>query len=225
MLFFEVHNQGVSVVFDVHVEIKGIANTDIAKEWRPGLRRPYTEPYRAIHPGEERRFPIAGYDFLKDAVGDELSVTLFYTEAGGTRRRSTRTHYIDDFANTYTKPAPNQKELATIGTALEAIAKELSELNRSTSDFVERTTHPSGLNLSLTTLTALTKGGETKWPGGHMDMLAIAEVLDVDQETAWTIWEKLYGAFHMLSGTNTPLDQIDLSDEVREKVKTLLKLP
>ena len=58
-----------------------------------------------------------------------------------------------------------------------------------------------------------------------MDMLAIAEVLDVDQETAWTIWEKLYGAFHMLSGTNTPLDQIDLSDEVREKVKTLLKLP
>jgi len=47
----------------------------------------------------------------------------------------------------------------------------------------------------------------------------------VDFETAVKIQQEVFGAAHYLGGRNTPLDEIDLPDQVKNKIRQYLKLP
>ena len=223
IMFLEIRNDGIAPIFDAHVEFQGIDNADIAGSWSPGLTRPYTEPFRILHPGESRSFPVADSLFFEQEIDDELRISLLYSDVSGKNHKIEQIHYLKDFRSTHSRPDPNQRQLVAIVKALENISRELRDLKSKTSKFVDSVTHPSGLNLSLTTLTALTNSGETKWPGYALEVAAISELLNVDHSTAAKIQYEHYAAHHLISGQNLSLEELDVSDDVKEKIRKLLK--
>lgn len=222
---FAITNEGIGAVFNVWIEIDGIENSAIAKFWTPGLGRPYTEPFRIIHPGENRNFLGAGFDFFQDHLEDRMDVTLHYADADENQHRKTYTYYLKDFHSTIRLSSPQEKLLEQGTKNLEKLERTLSELARDIHEIRERAFHPSGFNLSRTTLAVLSGEENVKWPGEALSFQALAEVLDVDFETAAKIQQEIFGAAHYLGGRNTPVDEIDLPDQVKNKIRQYLKLP
>lgn len=223
LFLIEILNTGSSAIFNIEIAISGISNSEIAAEWNPALGRPYSEPFKVMYPGETRRFPASGFDVLRNKLGDKMSVTLFYTDSNGTTHRSTTDYYLEDFAGDWRQPAPLQDQLETIGSALEKIEREINSLNRHIQKFVDRTTHPSGLSLSLSTLEAITDGANIKWPGADLEPDTLAELLDVDSETAFKIYKGLYRASHFMGGTTKTLEELDIPEAVKDKVRSIFR--
>lgn len=222
---FVIANEGIGAVFNVWIQIDGIENSAIAKIWTPGLGRPYTEPFRIIHPGENRNFPGAGFNFFHDHLEDRMDVTLHYADADGNQHTKTYTYYLKDFHSTIRVSSPSEKLLEQGVNNLEKLERRLSDLTRDIHEIRERAFHPSGFNLSRTTLSVLAGEENVKWPGEALSFQALAEILDVEFETAIKIQQEVFGAAHYVGGRNVPLDEIDLADQVKNKIRQHLKLP
>lgn len=222
---FVIANEGIGAVFNVWIQIEGIENSAIAKIWTPGLGRPYTEPFRIIHPGENRSFPGAGFNFFHDHLEDRMDVTLHYADADGNKHSKTHTYYLKDFQNTIRMSSPSERLFEQGVSNLEKLERRLSDLARDIHEIRERAFHPSGFNLSRTTLSVLAGDENVKWPGEALSFQALAEILDVDFETAIKIQQEVFGAAHYIGGRNVPLDEIDLADQVKNKIRQHLKLP
>ncbi|MFD1703601.1 helix-turn-helix domain-containing protein [Methylopila henanensis] len=222
---FVISNEGIGAVFNVWIQIDGIENSTIAKIWSPGLGRPYTEPFRIVHPGERRTFLGASFDFFQEKLGDRMHLTLHYADFDENVHRKYYTYYLKDFDSTITLRSTTEKLLDSGVKNIEKLERRISELARDIHEIRERAFHPSGLNLSKTTLSVLAGKKDIKWPGESLSFQALAEVLDVDSETAIKIQEKLFGAHHYVGGRNVSLNEIDLADEVKNKIRQLLKFP
>jgi hypothetical protein len=85
--------------------------------------------------------------------------------------------------------------------------------------------YPTGLNLSKTALQALSGKSDWKWPGQSMSYAALAEVLEVDIGTALRIQQDLFGNHHFLGAVDSALDDIDVPNEVKSRIRQLISLP
>lgn len=222
---FSIKNEGLGNIFDVSIQIEGIENSSIAEAWNPGLDRPYTEPFRIIHSGETRNFLGVGFNFLEERLQDQMNVKLFYADEEGKQHQRTYTYYLKDFRSTFRLKSPNEEVLENGVKQLEKIERTLGDLSRDIKSIRESAFHPTGINFSSTTLTTLKSDKEVKWPGEFLTFQALAEVLGVDMSTAVKIQRELFGAAHYVGGVNRPLDEIDLPDEVKERIRQRLILP
>lgn len=224
-ILFAITNEGIDAVFNVWIEVDGIENSAIAQVWTPGLGRPYSEPFRTIHSGEKRVFLGAGFDFFQRHLEDRMDVTLHYEDADQNNHRKTCTYYLQDFQSSVRMSSP-QEELIKAGTeSLEKLERKLSDLARDIHEIRQRAFHPTGINLSRTTLSVLSGEENVKWPGEALSFQALAEILDVDLETAIKVQEEIFGATHYVGKRNTSLDESDLPDQVKNKIRQYLKLP
>lgn len=222
---FEIENTGIGPIFDIWIAIEGIENNAIAREWTPGLSRPYTDPFKIIHPKEKRSFPGAGFHFFQNHLEDQMDITLHYTDEDEKKHQQTYTYYMKDFDSTTRFKAP-QEELIEQGVQnLERLEKTLSNLSRDIHEMRESAFLPSGFNLSKTTLSFLAGEENVKWPGSALSFQALAEILEVDFETALKIQREVFGAAHYVGGQNTPLKEVELPEEVKEKIAHRLVLP
>ncbi|WP_095091023.1 ATP-binding protein [Mesorhizobium sophorae] len=222
---FSIKNDGLGHVFDVSIQIEGIENTSIVQQWVPGgFDRPYTEPFRIIHSGETRNFLGAGFEFLQGHLDDRMDVHLHYTDEDGKQHQKTYTYYLKDFHSTYRMKSPNEEVLEQGIKRLENIERTLTSLSRDIKAMHENAFHPTGLNFSRTTLTALSNRADVKWPGRFLTIQALAEVLEIDIETALRIQRELFGASHYFGGANKPLEDIDLPDDIKERIRQRLIL-
>ncbi|MER8577663.1 ATP-binding protein [Mesorhizobium sp. M1423] len=222
---FSIRNEGLGHIFDVSIQIAGIENANIAQEWTPGLERPYTEPFRIIHSGETRNFLGAGFEFLRDRLEDRMDVELRYTDEDRKEHQKTYTYYLKDFHSTYGIKSPNEEVLEQGIKRLANIERILSDLSRDLKVMRESAFHPTGLNFSRTTLAALSKSPDMKWPGQFLTFQALAEILEIDIESALTVQSELFGASHYLGGVNKPLQDIDLPNDIKERIRQRLILP
>lgn len=222
---FSIRNDGLGHIFDVSIRIDGVENLSIAQQWTPGLDRPYTEPFRIIHSGETRNFLGAGFEFLRELLDDRMDVHLHYTDEDGKEHQKTYTYYLKDFHSTYRIKSPNEEVLEQGIKRLENIERTLTNLSRDVKTMQENAFHPTGLNMSRTTLTALSNRADVKWPGQFLTFQALAEVLEIDIESALTIQRELFGAWHHFGGVNKPLADIDLPDDVKERIRQRLIVP
>ena len=224
-IIFEVENTGIGPIFDIWVSIEGIENNVIASEWTPKLNRPYTEPFKIIHSKEKRNFPGAGFQFFQHHLEDRMDVTIYYTDEDEKQHQKNYTYYLKDFDSTTRLRTP-QEELIEKGVQnLEKLERTLSNLSRDIHEMRESAFLPSGFNLSKTTLSVLAGEENVKWPGAVLSFQALAEILEVDFETALEIHRKLFGATHYVGGKNTPLEEIEFPDDVKEKILQRLVLP
>ncbi|QDL91085.1 ATP-binding protein [Paroceanicella profunda] len=222
---FAIENEGLEAIFDVWIDVKGIENSDIAKVWTPGLGRPYTEPFRIIHPGERRNFLGAGFDFFEEQLDDRMDVTLNYTDDENVVHGITYTYYLKDFHSTARLRTPHEELLDQGIKKLEKLERALSDLARDIREIRECAFHPTGLNLSKTTLSVLAGEEGVKWPGEALTFQALAELLEVDFETAIKIQQEIFGATKYVGGKNTPLGDAKLPEQVKEKILQQLALP
>ena len=222
---FSINNEGIESIFDASIQVDGIENTSIAQQWSPGLTRPYTEPFRVIHSGETRHFPGAGFEFFQRNLEDRMEVSLHYTDEFGKSHQRSYTYFLKDFHNTHSLKVRSEELLSQGVKQLERIDQSIADLVNNIKLIRESAFHPTGLNLSRTTLAALSNQAEIKWPGESLSYEAIAEVLEIDIDTAIKIQRELFGASCFIGGTNKALEDIDLPDDVKERICQRLILP
>lgn len=222
---FEIENTGIGPLFDIWITVEGIENNSIAREWTPGLSRPYTDPFKIIHPKEKRSFPGAGFHFFQNHLEDRLDITLHYTDEDEKKHQHTYTYYLKDFGSTTRLKAPQEKLIEQGVRSLERLEETLSNLSRDIREMRESAFLPSGFNLSKTTLSFLAGEENVKWPGSALSPQALAEILEVDIETALKIQREVFGATHYVGGQNTLLKEVELPEEVKEKITHRLVLP
>lgn len=222
---FAVTNEGIEAVYNVWIKVDGIENSAIAKAWSPGLGRPYTEPFRIISPGETLDFLGAGFNFFQEHLEDRMEITLFYSDANELQHSKSYTHYLKDYSSTIVLTSPMQAAIDNGVDKLEKLFQKISELTRDIHEIRQRAFHPSGINLSKTTLSILSGETDVKWPGEILSYDALAEILEVDAETALKIQREIFGANTYLGGRNIPLGDADLPDDIKSKIRQRLNLP
>ncbi len=222
---FSIKNEGIGPIFDTSIQIEGVENASIAQQWSPGLSRPYTEPFRIIHPGETRHFPCAGFQFFQKHLEDRMDVHLHYADKDGNKCQKSYTYYLKDFHTTFRLKAPYEEVLEQGVKQLERIERTLTDVANDAKTIRERAFHPTGLNFSKSTLDTLIKGAAVKWPGEFLSYEAIAEILEVDIETALKIQQELFAVSQYIGGKNKALKDIELPDDIKERVRQRLILP
>ena len=222
---FTIKNQQSTPIYDVDIKVSGITNASIAEQWSPGLSRPYTEPFKIIHPGDSFSFLGAGYEFFAKQLKDEMKVTLSYSDVDGGLHQTEYFYFLKDLESRVTKKTPLETALAEGFKHLEGIKDSLSRISDTMRDIKESAVHPTGLNLSKTTLSALAGREDFKWSGPHLSFQALAEVLEVESDEAYEIYRGLFGASHYVGGSNKSIDELELSDEVKAKILKKLTIP
>jgi|GEM_PF-5483732 len=222
---FSIENEGLGHIFDVSIQIDGIENTTLARQWTPGLDRPYTEPFRTIHSGETRHFLGASFEFMQSKLDDRMDIHLFYKDEDRKQHQKTYTYFLKDFHSTVRLKTPIEEALGEGVKQLEKIEQSLTKLSRDVKIMQERAFHPTGLSLSKTTLGVLSQGANVTWPGQFLTFEALAEVLEIDIGTALKIQHELFAEFHLAGGISKPLDEIDLPDDVKERIRQRLIMP
>ncbi|PBB52314.1 MULTISPECIES: hypothetical protein [Mesorhizobium] len=154
-----------------------------------------------------------------------MDVHLQYTDEDGKQHQKTYTYYLKDFHSTYRIKSPNEEVLEQGIKRLENIERTLTNLSRDIKTMQESAFHPTGLNFSRTTLATLSSRAEMKWPGQFLTFQALAEVLEIDVESALRIQNEIFGASHYQGGVNKPLEDIDLPDDIKERIRQRLILP
>ncbi|MEO1243966.1 MAG: ATP-binding protein [Pseudomonadota bacterium] len=222
---FSIKNEGIGPIFDVSVQIEGVENTTIAQQWTPGLGRPYTEPFKIIHSGETRYFLSAGFEFFQKHLEDRMNVCLYYTDEDEKKHQKNFTYYLQDFHNTFSPNAPYKDVFEKGIKQLERVERTITDLANNAESIQDSAFHPTGLNFSKTTLAVLSNRAEVMWPGEFLSYEGIAEVLEIDIETALKIKRELFGASHHIGGENKALEEIDLPDDIKKRIRQRLILP
>lgn len=224
LINFSIRNDGIVPVFDISISIDGIDNKELSEQWTPDLGRPYTEPFKVIYPEGEQKFLGAGFEFFQKKLMDSFRFKVLFSDELGGRHEKEYQHYLRDYEASQRQQTKTEKSLQDIGKQLESVSKALQELSQFARSMGESVVHPSGLNLSKTTLEAISQKSDWKWTGKNLSPMALAEVLEVSQEAAFKIYEGLYGNYHFLGGRNGSLSELDVDDDVKEKIRRLLVL-
>lgn len=225
LINFIVKNDGNVPVYDISIDIDGIDNREIANDWTPPLQRPYLEPFKVLHPGSEYYFLGSGYEFFQKKLSDTFIVKVLFSDADGGNHSKSYTHYLKDFESTQKRMPNSEKLLKSIEKQLKGIGKPLEDLVHVIKAANESVVHSSGLNLSNTTLTALSKNREWKWSGRDMSIMGLAEVLEIDTDTALKIHRQLFGGFNYVGQKDVDLSEIDIDDEIKAKIRERLIIP
>jgi len=225
LINFSIRNDGIVPIFDVSLSIEGVDNEDLAAQWTPGLGRPYIEPFKVIYPEGEQNFLGAGFEFFKRKLTDSLMFTVSFSDELGGKHEKNYQHYLRDYEASQRQQTKTEKSLEDIGKQLESVSKALKELSQFAKSMGESVLHPSGLNLSKTTLQAISQKSDWKWAGENLSPMALAEVLEIRQEDAFKIYEGLYGSYHFMGGRSSDLSDLDVDDDVKEKIRRLLVIP
>lgn len=222
---FAIENSGSEPIFDVKIRIPGVENIEIAHQWNPGLRRPYTEPFKQLNSGEHRHFPGGGYEIFVEKLHDRMIVAVDYCDSQGRSYTNETVYFLKDLDTTVRERGPFEG-FAKDGVAqLRILNDRLREISRSLTDIKESAFSSSGLALSKTTLEAILGNSELKWPGWLLNYNALSEILDVDITTALKIQQQLFAEHHLVGGQNVSLDDFDVSDEVKDKIRRRLNFP
>jgi hypothetical protein len=64
-----------------------------------------------------------------------------------------------------------------------------------------------------------------KWPGWVLSYEALSEILEIELGAAIEIQRFLFGEFHLISGRNRDLDELNVSDELKQRIRERLILP
>lgn len=225
LINFRIRNEGLSPVFDVSMTVEGIEGEDIAKQWTPGLNRPYTEPFKVIHPDSELSFLGGGFDFFQKELADSFVTIVKFSDERGIVHKERRQYYLKDFEAAQMPETKTEKSLHEIKEQVSKIGDALRDLANIARSINESAFHASGLNLSGTTLSALSGNQNWKWAGENLSFLALAEILDISSDDAVKIWHKMYGAHHLMGGRNVSVDDLNVDEEVKAKIRTHLKPP
>lgn len=225
LINFRIRNEGLSPVFDVSMSVEGIKSEDIAKHWTPELNRPYTEPFKVIHPDSDLSFPGGGFDFFKKQLTDSFVTIVKFSDERGIEHEERRQYYLKDLATTQIPQTRTEKSLGEIKEQVSKIGEALQELASIARTISESAFHASGLNLSGTTLGALSGDENWKWAGENLSFLALAEILDISSDDAIKIWQEMYGANHLVGGRNVSVDDLNVDEGIRAKIRAHLKPP
>lgn len=221
-IFFKIINKGDAPIFDVRFGIIGIENREIANSWRPALDRPYLSPFRKISPREERTFLGSGYEFFSEKLNDDFTIFIKYRDEHGYSYTHQEVYYLQDLVALPHVASRQEKQFEDLVDEIKKINRNLSEVSSSLKRISELAVHPSGLALSKTSLTALGASENLKWPGWALDYRAIAEILEIDESTALKITHTLFASHNLMGGENKCLDEIDVSEEVKARIRSRL---
>lgn len=222
LINFTIRNEGFVPVFDISINVDGIDNSEIASQWSPPLGRPYSEPFRVLYPESEHHFLGSGYDFFQKKLTDSFVVNLTFTDSEGVAHKKIYQHYLKDYEGTQTQRTNSEKIMKGIETQLTGVNETLRGLLNANKNMNESFVHSSGLNLSKTTLDALSKSQDWKWSGANLSPMALAEVLEVDTDTAYKVYRGLYGQQHIMGGRNIDLSELDVDEDVKDKIQKKL---
>jgi len=204
------------------VHFDKISAQEISSHWEPNVERPYVEPFRIIHQDEKIRFLGADFGFFKVKSIDELTVSVSFSDKDGFAHISNKKIFIKDYDSSSTPRTYAERSFEKIEGQLSKIGKGLEDLVQISRKFGETVVHSSGLNLSNTSLSALSQKTSWKWNGKNLSAQGLAEVLEVDMQTAMKIWAELYGETHFMHGQSVNLEQLDVAKEVKEKIRERL---
>lgn len=222
LINFTIRNEGLVPVFDISISIEGVDNSEIAAQWSPPLGRPYSEPFRVLYPESEHHFLGSGYDFFQKKLTDSFVVNLTFKDSEGRAHNKVYQHYLKDYEGSQTQRTNSERILNGIETQLTGINKSFEGFLNATKAMKEAFVHPSGLNLSKTTLGALSKKQNWKWSGENLSVMALAEVLEIDNDSAYKVYQGLFGGHHFMGGRNLDLSKLDVDEGTREKIRTKL---
>lgn len=221
-IFFKIMNRGDAPIFDVRFGIIGIENKEIANSWRPPLDRPYLSPFRKIAPREERTFLGSDYEFFSEKLTDDFTIFIEYRDEHGYSHTHQEVYYLQDLVALPHVASRQEKKFEDLVDEVKKASRELSEISSSLKRISQLAIHPSGLALSKTSLTALGASENLKWPGWALDFRAIAEILDIDESAALKLTHTLFAAHNLIGGENKSLDEIDVSEEVKKRIRSRL---
>ncbi|MBL4645633.1 MAG: hypothetical protein COA52_15120 [Hyphomicrobiales bacterium] len=223
---FSIINNGFASIHDIFIEVKDVPNSSIAQTWSPALERPYTEPFKVIQPAETRHFPGTAFEFFKERLNDKMEIVLNFSEQNGIQHKQNYVYSLKDFESaSSTKKTTSEILLERELKVLEGTQQVLRELSNTMKAIQESSVHSSGLNLSNTTLKALTGQENWKWSGQNMSFSALAEVLEIDVATAVEVQRELFGEYVFAGGTNRPLEETIFTDELKQKILDQIILP
>lgn len=216
---FFVKNASIHPIYDVKVEIDGISGEEISKAWNPGIERPYLQPFRIIHEDEKMSFLGADFQFFKQKQLDEILVSTQFSDFDGVLHKVEKKFYLKDYDTAQIQRTNSERSLEKIEDHLSGIQKALQELASTARSVSESVVHPTGLNLSKTSLAALSSDSDWKWSGENLSHMALAEVLEVEMDVASKIWSDLFGQYHFIGGGSVDLEHLDVDEEVKEKIR------
>jgi hypothetical protein len=225
MLRYEIHNGLKQPIFNVRFGIKFIQNFEIATSWQPMLGRPYSEPFKMLHSRETRTFVGATYDFLRYRLQDEIELFSEYDMVTGETKRVSSRYFLRDLDSVVQTLSPEVKVLQEGVESLRSISRHLEKIGQDVSKMRDSAFHPSGLNFSATVLRSMMSKGEVKWPGWVLSYEALSEILEIELGAAIEIQRFLFGEFHLISGRNRDLDELNVSDELKQRIRERLILP
>lgn len=148
-----------------------------------------------------------------------------FSDERGIEHKERRQYYLKDLETTQMPETRTEKSLGEIKEQVSKIGEALRDLANVATAINESAFHASGLNLSGTTLSALSGDENWKWAGENLNFLALAEILDISSDDAVKIWQEMYGAHHLMGGRNVSIDDLNVDEEVKAKIRTHLKPP
>jgi len=219
---FFIKNSSINPIYNIKVKIGGINGEEISKAWNPGIERPYLEPFRIIHQDEKMSFLGANFQFFKQKSMDEIIVSVLFSDSHGVSHQKEKKFYLKDYESAQFQRTNAERSLEKIEEHLSGINKALQEFALTAKSASESAIHSSGVNLSKTSLAALSSSLKWKWSGENLSHMALAEVLEVDMDTAHKIWSDLFGQYHLIGGRSVDLKHLDVDEEVKEKIRKRL---
>jgi Putative DNA-binding domain len=222
LMNFFIKNAGLHPIYNVKVHFDRISGEEITADWNPSFERPYTEPFSIIHQDEKLSFLGASFHLFEQKNIDELKVFVSFVDHNGLLHQIEKMFFIKDYSSTQTQRTNAERSLEKIEDQLSKIGKALEDMVRISKNATESVVHSSGLNLSNTSLSALSGNSTWKWNGENLTFKGLAEVLELDMETAFKVWSGLFGATHFVNGSSVKLEQLDVAEEVKEKIRRRL---
>jgi Putative DNA-binding domain len=219
---FFIMNAGIYPIYNVKVHFDKISSEEISASWEPHIERPYVEPFRIIHQDEKISFIGAAFEFLKEKDIDELTVSVTFLDRNGLSHQKEKKLFIKDYNSSHTQRTGAERSIEKIEGQLSKIGKALEDIVQISRSVKESAVHSSGLNLSNTTLSALSRKSGWKWNGENLSPQGLAEVLELDVGTAMKIWSDLFGETHFMNGHSLDLGQLDVTDTIKEKIRQRL---
>jgi Putative DNA-binding domain len=219
---FFIKNAGIYPIYNIKVQFDKISAEEISVRWNPNIERPYLEPFSIIHEGEKMSFLGADFEFFKEKNIDELTMSVSFVDRAGLSHQKDKRLFIKDYNSSHIQRTNAERSIEKIEGQLSKIGKALEDIVRISKKVMESAVHPSGLNLSTTTLSALSSKSNWKWNGENLSPQGLAEVLELDIGTAMKIWSDLYGETHFFNGSSVNLEQLDVAEAVKEKIRQRL---
>lgn len=221
----DIINESDEPFFNVSLSGINIETLTLIDGWSPSLSAPYTRPFRRLEVGETKRCLLNDSDYLESLVHDEaVELKVSYFNEIQEFREQRITFFIHDY-RTVKHVDPLEEAISNGFKGISRALESLKSIETSLEKFVGEAVEPSGIVLSRSMVASLNSKTQEKRDPEFLSFYALSNILDIDLDMAFEVHRQVFGYVHLLGGKKTPLRDIELPEDVKEKIMARLKLP